>query len=307
MIFLLGEYDTLPYPVIPFFNRIVALMNDGTGHFPEKRILHDEVPEFGPIAVYDVDADGAPDLLFGSGSSLVLATNDGTGHFPDTVLLDATRFNLKQGFGFGDLNGNGLPDLVLGGEDGLRWRPNRGGGAFGESVPIAENCFGDCAVFVSDWDNDLDDDLFLYYEDKFAWYPQQGPAAAIPERQDFAFGVYANNRFYRSDLNLDGAVDLLVLKESWSDPTLEWYPGRLHACGSPKNLRDSLLNDSTVQLAWDPVPAAQGYRIRIGTRNGAGKSASPQWITVSRWFCQPRHRLPGRCAAPAWVGLRLMP
>ncbi len=90
------------------------LLGDGAGNFtPAGLVVAGKTDAW--VEVGDVNADGAPDLIFSGGSTnnghVAVALNDGAAHFgvPDDSPLDGT-FNFA---GVGDFDGDGRADLAV--------------------------------------------------------------------------------------------------------------------------------------------------------------------------------------------------
>lgn len=141
------------------------------------------------VAVFDLDADGLPDLYFANGTSLTgqgpvhtgrLFRNLGDWKFQDVTRgsgLDVPFFGM--GTAVGDFDGDGRDDLVVTGVDQVRLFRNLGNGRFRQQADeLGLDCpgFSSGAAFL-DYDRDGYLDLFVIrYVD---WSPERDVACSL--------------------------------------------------------------------------------------------------------------------------------
>ena len=191
----------------------------------------------GGACVFDYDGDGKPDIFLvnadGKGSAALLR-NDGHGRFADVTKAAKLQF-LGEGTGCaaGDYDNDGHPDLVVSSGDGITLFHNEGDGTFKDVTNAAGVRTIGLALGVSFVDYDRDGDLDIYVT-RFSDFPLADPAQPFTFPDDAAppgnilwrnlgggtFGDYtqqtglggnaASVGTAQSDLNDDGAVDLIV-------------------------------------------------------------------------------------------------
>lgn len=106
-------------------------LNNGDGTFSDGG---DRIPVTGTsnsVVVYDVNHDGAPDILIGNNGQNNILINDGTGHFKDETLKRLGEFtDVTQDLTLGDIDNDGDQDLMIANEDANRVLINDGKGFF---------------------------------------------------------------------------------------------------------------------------------------------------------------------------------
>lgn len=97
--------------------------------FPATRYPIDEA--FGTIAIADLNADGAPDIVDGAEGEIVLLFGDGRGAFGSPVTSGAGKAGLVA---LDDLNGDGFVDIVTAANSAVVVQLGVGDGTFGAPV-----------------------------------------------------------------------------------------------------------------------------------------------------------------------------
>ena len=106
-------------------------LNNGNGTFTD---AGDRIPVTGTsnsVVVFDLNNDGAPDILIGNNGQNNALINDGKGHFKDETKERLGEFiDVTQDLTLGDVDGDGDQDLLIGNEDNNRVMINDGKGFF---------------------------------------------------------------------------------------------------------------------------------------------------------------------------------
>ena len=106
-------------------------LNKGDGTFSN---AGDRIPVEGTsnsVVVFDINLDGAMDILIGNNGQNNILINDGTGHFKDETLQRFGEFiDVTQDLTLGDIDNDGDQDLLIGNEDNNRILINNGLGFF---------------------------------------------------------------------------------------------------------------------------------------------------------------------------------
>jgi FG-GAP-like repeat/ASPIC and UnbV/Tetratricopeptide repeat len=187
--------------------------------------------------VFDYDGDGKPDIFLvnadGKGTAALLH-NVGHGKFVDVTKSAKLQF-LGEGTGcaVGDYDNDGHPDLVVSSGDGITLFHNEGDGTFKDVTDAAGVRTIGLALGVTFIDYDRDGDLDIYVT-RFNDFPLGDPSQpfTFPDdapppgnilwrnlgggtfgdytRQTALAGSAASVAALESDLNNDGAIDLVV-------------------------------------------------------------------------------------------------
>ncbi len=106
-------------------------LNQGDGTFTN---AGDRIPVTGTsnsVVVFDINNDGAIDILIGNNGQNNVLINDGTGHFKDESIERFGKFtDVTQDLTLGDIDNDGDPDLLIANEDANRVLINTGNGFF---------------------------------------------------------------------------------------------------------------------------------------------------------------------------------
>ena len=192
--------------------------NSGTENFTLHNI---NTIEGGALSVFaiDVDGDGDIDVLSaGSGSymnsGIAWYENDGNENFTEHT-INTNAFGTRSIYAI-DMYGDGYIDVLSGSGNGVILYWNDGYGNF-FGIPIIENPASSVFAIDVDGDGDLDVLSASYYDDKIAWYENEGflffSEHIITTNADGVYSVYA------IDVDGDGDIDVL----SGSSNEVIWY------------------------------------------------------------------------------------
>ena len=140
-----------------------VLVNDGNGHFNHDDILDLKKTPANSIVVEDMNDDGRPDIILGTGSGKknFVLINEGNGDFTSTIFaLPGGRQDTKV-IAVGDLNGDKMRDLVLGSETSIMLLFNQGNTTFSHPVIIPGRHSNSNDIVITDIDNDGDADILI--------------------------------------------------------------------------------------------------------------------------------------------------
>ena len=141
-------------------------LNNGDGTFSD---AGDRLPVTGTsnsVEIYDINNDGAPDILIGNNGQNNLLINNGAGQFTDETNDRLGIFNdVTQDLTLADIDGDGDQDLLVGNEDRNRILINDGNGFFDDQsadrLPYREALEETREVVAADID--LDGDIDILY------------------------------------------------------------------------------------------------------------------------------------------------
>ncbi|MBS1828963.1 MAG: VCBS repeat-containing protein [Acidobacteria bacterium] len=196
-----NEYAEIYDPIDPAV-QAEQLIASQPAKFTERKLAGAITADRAGMLVFDLEADGRPDLLVWSASSGGLLFAKGV------TAVQAPA--LKQGcfFAAADVDNDGFPDLVMLTATGAQLIRNRNGVLESAARPLAQGGF-QTAVWL-DYDHDYDLDLLLF-GDKPALLRNQGEAGFADRTSDFPFvsGTPAAAIAYRTVPDTKG-VDVLV-------------------------------------------------------------------------------------------------
>ena len=106
-------------------------LNNGDGTFTDAGSRIPVTGTSNSVVVFDINLDGAPDILIGNNGQNNLLINDGKGHFKDETTERFGEFiDVTQDLSLGDIDNDGDQDLLVGNEDANRILINNGKGFF---------------------------------------------------------------------------------------------------------------------------------------------------------------------------------
>jgi hypothetical protein len=221
--------------------------------------LHTDPDAAVAIAVLDVDHDGDPDLLRGTGTALRVAVNDGVGSFVAAPLLAPIQGPYLSAFSdqppaiTADIDGDGRADLVYapdgtllgaGGIHSVQTVFDNGTSTLGVPASFALGAFpttyGAFGVCAADLDGDgraelgvveqTGESLFTTYTSRARWLDWNGASFVSSATLSLVGQPSANppgdvdglNGAAAIDWNGDGTPDLVSCE--WLNPFLVWMP-----------------------------------------------------------------------------------
>ena len=106
-------------------------LNNGDGTFSDSGSRIPVTGTSNSVVVFDINKDGAPDVLIGNNGQNNILINDGKGHFQDETSQRFGEFiDVTQDLTLGDIDSDGDQDLLIGNEDANRILINDGEGFF---------------------------------------------------------------------------------------------------------------------------------------------------------------------------------
>lgn len=141
-------------------------LNNGNGTFSD---AGDRIPVTGTsnsVVVFDINTDGAPDILIGNNGQNKILINDGKGNFRDeTAKRFGTFSDVTQDLTLADIDNDGDQDLLVANEGKNRILINTGNGFFEDQstkrLPYRKEAEETREVVVADIDNDGDLDILF--------------------------------------------------------------------------------------------------------------------------------------------------
>src|SRR5262249_34004929 len=198
---------------------VSVLMNKGDGTFGAP--THYTVPGARMLTLSDLNGDGRPVLVVGTGIDLSVLLNQGDGTFGAPTNYAVNRH--FQSLAVGDLNGDGHPDIVLGNgrSNSVSVLLNNGNGTFRDRVdyafPFAPDVLSPSPVALADVNGDGNLDSVAGTDNVGVLF---GKGAGTFLSRQASFGV---GRFPQAvalgDFNGDGHLDLVTANQGSFNPS----------------------------------------------------------------------------------------
>lgn len=199
-------------------------LNNGDGTFKD---AGDRIPVTGTsnsVVVYDINKDGAADILIGNNGQNNVLINDGKGQFKDaTERRLGTFIDVTQDLTLADVDGDGDEDLLVGNEDNNRLLINDGKGFFKDEsssrLPYRKTPEETREVDVADIDGDGDLDILYGNVQAFVEGAVRQNRLLRNDGKGFFTDITAthlpkdNNRCFGVaflDIDNDGAMDIMT-------------------------------------------------------------------------------------------------
>ena len=139
-------------------------LNNGDGTFID---AGNRIPVTGTsnsVVVFDINNDGAPDIMIGNNGQNNILINDGKGHFKDESIQRFGKFiDVTQDLTLGDIDNDGDQDVLIANEDANRVLINDGKGFFTDQssnrLPYRAALEETREVVIADIDGDEDLDI----------------------------------------------------------------------------------------------------------------------------------------------------
>ncbi len=193
--------------------------NDGASPFPSFSSITISTSEdgVGPVHAADLDADGDMDLLVGAFHADTMAwyQNDGAAVPNFTRRQISNNLIEPQSIFTADLDGDGDLDVLSASsaDDKIAWYENNGA-----SIPllvirtISLTADFPRSVSAADLDGDGDQDVISasLFDDKIAWYENDGAASPTFTLQTITTAANGAQRMMPSDLDSDGDIDIVL-------------------------------------------------------------------------------------------------
>jgi uncharacterized delta-60 repeat protein len=203
---------------------VVWYRNDAGSGLGTHQTIASMDPGVCSVIAADVDGDGKADVIAGSNDEIAWYKYSGGTFTKNSVSAVENEVHSLQA---ADLNGDGFIDVLSASMDSqkIAWYENDGHGSFTQHVithngdGLTDNASG---VFAADLDGDGLQDILSssYYDDKIAWYRNQGDGTFGPQQVISTSALRAGS-VYAVDLNGDGLMD--VLSSSVDGNTVSCY------------------------------------------------------------------------------------
>ncbi|MFC4632502.1 T9SS type A sorting domain-containing protein [Dokdonia ponticola] len=232
-----------------FFITIFLISHAVVAQFEEQQIISTTTSSPYIAQPYDIDNDGAMDVLVAFGENLSLSwfrNTDGLGTFSEEILINSNPV-LYLSIHFTDIDTDGDRDILFIENNPRRlvWLENTDGeGTFGPEQEIAEEDYID-SVVPMDFDNDGDIDLISSYTDTFTdtirWYENIDGSGVFSEPELLFDNLSRLSKLVIADINNDTFEDILTSHENEGPATIIWY----------QNTGNASFQDATVLHQYD--------------------------------------------------------
>ncbi len=189
--------------------------NDGAGGFTQ-RIINSDHKGISSVHAADINGDGNIDVVGASRAGAVTLAwyaGDGSGGIGPAQIVTTNQITIALS---ADVDGDGDLDLIGGNTTPVNPRiwlfENQGSGSFAAARVVAQNVTSslrDLEAADLDGDGDLDLVSSSSFDDKLAWYANDG-SGTFGSQQIIADAADGAQSVYTADVDGDGDVDVLV-------------------------------------------------------------------------------------------------
>ncbi len=172
------------------------------------------------LEAHDMNADGVPDLLMGTGRGVFVNFGLGGGAFgePEPIIEDDASEHVAVAI---DIDGDAYTDVAYGSNTtgALAYLLSNGGNGFGVNMVLAPNGYRVFGLWAVDWDNDGDKDLMVAREYNLILHRNNGGMLGSAE---FMIGPnFERPAADFADIDGDGWIDVVV--GGWSSSTIQYH------------------------------------------------------------------------------------
>ena len=250
-----GDADVLSASL--YDNKIAWYENQGGGVFGAQQVIATSAARARSVYAADLDGDGDLDVLSASivDDKIAWYENQGGGAFGPQPVITTSADEARSVYAI-DLDGDGDADVLSASvhDDKIAWYENQGGGVFGPQRVITTftaRADGASAVHAIDLDGDGDADVLSAsaYDNKIAWYENQG-GGVFGVQQVITQGAAGVFSVHAADLDGDGDPDVLSANDGpfFSVDKVAWY----------ENLTFSDCNGNGIH---DPIDLSSGFSL----------------------------------------------
>jgi len=246
------------------------------------------------ISIGDFNQDGNLDISSASVKEDEIAIYKNSGTLDPLFTKEIVSNNADGAYYIysSDINGDGNEDLVSASiyDDKIAWYENDGSAIpkFTEHT-ISTSADAARSVHSGDLDNDGDIDIVSasYYDNKIAWYENDG--SAIPKFTEHTISTSADaaRSVHSGDLDNDGDID--IVSASYKDDKIAWYQNQFinsEILISPDTLEVKEDSSATINfLINDKIERIVNYNIMI---IDASKNGNSQIISDSIMYYMPK-------------------
>ena len=254
--------------------------NDGKS-FPNFKTIEitNNFNEVRSVNIGDYNNDGSLDIASASvkEDEIAILFNGGDADLRFTKNIVSTQADGAYYIYSSDINMDGNKDLVSASiyDDKIAWYENDGeiSPSFKTHV-VSLNADAARSVHSADLDNDGDVDIISasYYDDKIAWYENDGEISPSFKTHVVSLNADAARSVHSADLDNDGDVD--IISASYNDDKIAWYQNNLTTpIISVQNDTMKVLEDSSASINFlsnDIIQRIDNYSISIidSSKNG---------------------------------------
>lgn len=228
---------------------------DGLGDFHDGRIISNSLTDLYSIFVIDIDGDDDLDIFIGGGSGyqvLWFENINGLGTF-STANTISTAIYCTSVFG-ADLDGDDDIDLIASDVvgDQVVWYENTdGAGTFSTENVVATGVDGAYCVYVSDIDDDLDNDIVSssWADNKVVWFENTDGAGSFGTENIISTSASSVGQVYVCDLNNDTYPDVIYANRG-SDQVV-WQENNGTGTFGLENILTNTVEQATVVGPFD--------------------------------------------------------
>ncbi len=279
--------------LVPNETTVAFYENLGDGTFGERQRVYDQLQDVRSFEIYDINQDGAPDIIVGDRYGQLIWFPNQSGSFPTPITLNTQHTGgqwIIYSIMFSDMDADGMEDIVISIENSVYWLKRLSSNSFADAQE--DGRFSQRLESDADSDNDGDKDLFALktsYTRTLSMYENLGDGEIDYQLISSRSLGHMIEQFINVDLDGDDDLDILFESDyvdNLSSTFLSWFENdgsnnfeeREHIADSIASLSFGTLESYDLDNDGDDDVIYSSYddsTIYWASNNGSGNFSEP--------------------------------